>query len=260
MKSYEVIFNTKILWRILAASTVISIFTLLFFGREIYQQAPPMPSQVVTNNGSSIFTFEDIQRGQNVWQSLGGMQKGTIWGHGSYLAPDWSADWLHREAVAMLEMTSLEIYGIRFGANKKPEREALKARLRVEIRENTWDSTTGIITLNDRRAEAVKQVASHYADVFQISDSDTSRKLREQYAFSTSVTLSDEDMHALSSFIFWTSWSAVTNRPDDTISYTSNWPYETLVDNTPPASLLIWTLLSIILLIGATGALVSQGL
>lgn len=256
MKSYEVVFNTNILWRILAVSTVISIFTLLFFGREIYQQAPPMPSQVVTNNGSSIFTFEDIQRGQNVWQSLGGMQKGTIWGHGSYLAPDWSADWLHREAVAMLEMTSLEIYGIRFGANKKPEREALKARLRVEIRENTWDSTTGIITLNDRRAEAVKQVASHYADVFQISDSDTSRKLREQYAFSTSVTLSDEDMHALSSFIFWTSWSAVTNRPDDTISYTSNWPYETLVDNTPPASLLIWTLLSIILLIGATGALV----
>jgi nitric oxide reductase subunit B len=63
-------------------------------------------------------------------------------------------------------------------------------------------------------------------------------------------------MHSLSAFIYWTSWSAVTNRPDDDISYTSNWPYDPLVGNLPPGSLLIWTLISVILLIGATGALV----
>jgi len=251
MKSYKVVFSTSSLWRILALSTTISIFVLLFFGREIYHQAPPLPSVVATENGSVLFTLEDIQ-----WQSLGGMQKGSIWGHGSYLAPDWSADWLHREAVAMLEIASLKKYRAHFEVLDKPEQEALKARLRVEMRENTWNSTTGIIALSDRRAEAVKQVAHHFADIFQKSDSATSLKLREQYAFSTSATLNDADMHALSSFIFWTSWSAVTNRPADTISYTSNWPYETLVGNTPPPSLLIWTLLSIILLIGAVGALV----
>ena len=85
MTSYKVFFNTSSLWRILAISTLISFSVLLFFGREIYQQVPPMPSQVVADNGSAIFTLKDIQRGQNVWQSLGGMQKGTIWGHGSYL-------------------------------------------------------------------------------------------------------------------------------------------------------------------------------
>ena len=124
MTSYKVFFNTSSLWRILAISTLISFSVLLFFGREIYQQVPPMPSQVVADNGSIIFTIEDIQRGQNVWQSLGGMQKGTIWGHGSYLAPDWSADWLHREAVAMLEISSLEKYRSSFEAIDKPDQEA----------------------------------------------------------------------------------------------------------------------------------------
>lgn len=256
MKSYKTVFSKKSLWCILVISTIISFSVLLFFGREIYQQAPPLPTEVQGTNGSSIFTLADIQRGQNVWQSLGGMQKGSIWGHGSYLAPDWSADWLHREAESMLKLSSEERYGITFDELDKPEQEAQKARLQVEIRENTWNNVTGVINVSDRRAQAIEQVARHYANIFQTIDSDASRELRQQYAFSTVVILNDADMHALSSFIFWTSWSAVTNRPDDNISYTSNWPYDPLVGNTPPASLLIWSLLSIVLLIGAIAALV----
>ena len=256
MQSYKSLFNSSSLWKILAISTVISISILLFFGREIYQQAPPLPSKVVTNNGSTIFTLEDIQRGQNIWQSLGGMQKGTIWGHGSYLAPDWSADWLHREAVAMLDLEASKKYGANFDSIDITQQAVLTALLRLEIRKNTWESSTGDVTVSATRAMAISRVAKHYSDVFQSNDTDKSRKLREQYAFSTAVTLDDDKMHALSAFIFWTSWSAITNRPDDNISYTSNWPYDPLVDNTPPGSLLIWTLISVILLIGATGALV----
>ena len=256
MKSYRIVFSKKSLWCILAISTIVSFSVLLFFGREIYQQAPPLPTKVQGTNSALIFTLAEIERGQNVWQSLGGMQKGSIWGHGSYLAPDWSADWLHREANSMLELSSAERHGVTFDELDKPEQEALKARLQVEIRENTWNSITGIINVSDRRAQAIEQVARHYANIFQTIDSDESRELRQQYAFSTVVTLSDTDMHALTAFVFWTSWSAVTNRPGDSISYTSNWPYDSLVGNTPPASLLIWSLLSIILLIGAIAALV----
>lgn len=75
---------------------------LLLFGQKIYQQAPPIPEDIVTENGQSIYSGADIRRGQNVWQALGGMQQGSVWGHGGYLAPDWSADWLHREAEALL--------------------------------------------------------------------------------------------------------------------------------------------------------------
>lgn len=256
MKSYKTIFKTSFLWKILAVSTLISFTILLLMGRQIYQQAPPMPTMVVSSAGTQIYSLDDIQRGQNVWQSLGGMQKGSIWGHGSYLAPDWSADWLHREAVAMLKISALHQQGINFDELNEPEQEYLKTQLRLDIKPNTWDSSTGVLTLNEIRTTAVKSVAKHYADIFQSRDSDASRLLREQYAFSQSITLNDNDLHALTAFIFWTSWSAVTERPDDTVSYTSNWPYDPLVGNTPPPSLIIWTLFSVILLIGATATLV----
>jgi nitric oxide reductase subunit B len=80
---------------------VIMFGALLFFGFQIYQSKPPIPRAVRAVSGQLLYTRADIERGQNVWQSMGGMQQGSIWGHGSDVAPDWSADWLHHEAVAM---------------------------------------------------------------------------------------------------------------------------------------------------------------
>src|SRR3954454_15721471 len=80
---------------------VIMFGALLFFGAQIYHSKPPIPGLVRTASGQVLYTRADIERGQNVWQSMGGMQQGSIWGHGSYVAPDWSADWLHREAATL---------------------------------------------------------------------------------------------------------------------------------------------------------------
>lgn len=256
MKNYKEVFKTSRLWKILVLSTLTSFAILLYYGGKIYQQAPPMPSAVVTDTGELVFSGADIQRGQGIWQSLGGMQKGTIWGHGSYLAPDWSADWLHREALAMLELAARDKHGSSYADLGTAARAALEAELPLTLRTNTWDAASGEIQIDSRRHKAIEEVARHYGDVFQARDTQASRTLREQYAFSQVVTINDADLHALTAFIFWTSWSAVTERPGDTISYTSNWPYDPLVDNNPPPSLLIWTLLSIILLLGAIGALV----
>ena len=59
--------------------------------------------KVVTADGQVLFTGETIRNGQNVWQSTGGQEIGTIWGHGAYVAPDWSADYLHRQSVIVLD-------------------------------------------------------------------------------------------------------------------------------------------------------------
>jgi len=95
--------TTKKLWIALLTVMTLSFAVLLYFGREIYRQAPPIPQKVVTTEGTVLFTGQDISDGQNVWQSTGGQELGTVWGHGAYQAPDWSADWLHREATFMLE-------------------------------------------------------------------------------------------------------------------------------------------------------------
>ena len=90
--------DTRRLWIGLAVLLASSFAVLLWMGGSIYRNAPPMPDQVVAGDGSVIYTRADIERGRQVWQSIGGMQLGSIWGHGGYVAPDWSADWLHREA------------------------------------------------------------------------------------------------------------------------------------------------------------------
>jgi len=89
----------KKLWLSLTAVMTLSFLVLGYFGWEIYHQAPPVPKRVVTSDGKTVFTGQDIKDGQNVWQSIGGEEVGTVWGHGAYVAPDWSADWLHRESV-----------------------------------------------------------------------------------------------------------------------------------------------------------------
>ena len=101
---YETTFSIRRLWIILSVGMVVMFGLLLLLGREIYRQAPPIPEAVQTEDGTTLFGKQDILLGQNVWQSIGGMQQGSIWGHGSYLAPDWSADWLHREALALLDI------------------------------------------------------------------------------------------------------------------------------------------------------------
>src|SRR5262245_66259412 len=83
------------LWVLFAGVLVVSFGVLLWAGVRIYQEAPPVPERVVTEDGKQLIGPGEILAGQNVWQSLGGMQVGSIWGHGSYVAPDWSADWLH---------------------------------------------------------------------------------------------------------------------------------------------------------------------
>src|SRR6188768_1158413 len=91
------------LWTGLGLLLAVSFGVLLWVGSEIHRVMPPIPRAVVTTTGETIFTKADIERGRQVWQSIGGHQLGSIWGHGSYVAPDWSADWLHREALAWLD-------------------------------------------------------------------------------------------------------------------------------------------------------------
>src|SRR5690606_18746986 len=134
MAAYSSTFTIRRLWLILASSMIIMFAVLLYFGREIYQEAPPIPERVETTAGELIYTRADIQRGQGVWQSTGGMQQGSVWGHGGYLAPDWSADWLRREAESLLALIAA-----RESSNGQNQPEVHEALLRTELRQNTYD-------------------------------------------------------------------------------------------------------------------------
>ena len=98
---------------------------------------------------------DDIRDGQNVWQSIGGQEVGSVWGHGSYVAPDWSADWLHREATSILDQWAQAEHGTSYASLKNETQAALRTRLQDELRNNTYSTQTGAVTVSAARANAI---------------------------------------------------------------------------------------------------------
>ncbi|GGX59788.1 nitric-oxide reductase large subunit [Saccharospirillum salsuginis] len=246
--------STRKLWFLLAALLLASFAVLLWSGNQIYQKAPPMPERVVSENGDVVYTRDDIETGRQVWQSMGGMQLGSIWGHGGYVAPDWSADWLHREVMAILNNWANRDYNAeRFAALDAEQQSALQGRLVAMIRENTYNPETGVITVDEDRADAIAAVSEHYQSLFG-NDPETA-DLREAYAMKNGTVPDPEHRRLLSAFFWWTAWSAVTERPGSDITYTNNWPSEELVDNQPPPSTFLWSAFSVTFLLAGIGLL-----
>ncbi|MEO6063075.1 MAG: nitric-oxide reductase large subunit [Thermoflexales bacterium] len=251
MSDYASEFSIRRLWTIFGASMVIMFGALLFVGLQIYHTKPPIPSAVRTVSGQTLYTGEDIQRGQAVWQSTGGMQQGSIWGHGGYVAPDWSADWLHREAVALRGQLSNGQYE----TMPEPDQARIGVILRREMRTNGFDPQTSVIMVSDQRAAAISATANHFEGLFTNRTS-ADQHLRELYAMPQNAVLNADEAHALTGFFFWTSWAAAAQRPGEAISYTSNWPHEPLVGNTPTGAIFLWTFVSIFVLLAGSGGLV----
>jgi nitric oxide reductase subunit B len=246
--------ETKRLWIILGAVIFSTLMVLGWFGRELYRKVPPIPRYVKTVSGDTLMTRSDILDGQQAWQSIGGQQVGSIWGHGAYQAPDWSADWLHREAVALRELLSLKFHGASFADLDPVAQAAVNERLRSEMRRNTFNAGTATVTVSAERAEAINRTAAHYMALF--SDDPSLDGLREAYALHAPALPDIARRRALSAFFFWTAWAAATERPGTTVTYTNNWPHEPLVGNTATPASLVWSLVSIALLLAGVGALV----
>jgi len=247
--------STRRLWRWLGLVCLLSFAALLWLGKEIYLAAPPIPSAVVDQNGQVLFTGDQIKRGQQVWLAAGGQQLGTVWGHGSYVAPDWSADWLHREALQLRENWAKLQFGQPYAALTDDQQGTLDARLKREMRANRYDASSGRLTLSHERASAVRDVAAHYEALF--GNEPSLDRLRDQYAMNAGSVTRADDRAALASFFFWSAWSATTDRPGQTgITYTNNWPHEPLVDNNPTVANGMWSIASVILLLAGIAGMI----
>ena len=242
------------LWLGFIAVMTISFAVLVYYGIEIYREAPPVPERVVTTDGTVVFTAQDIKDGQNVWQSLGGQEMGTIWGHGAYQAPDWSADWLHREALFILNSMALRTSGKSYDEQTEENKAALKVTLQRELRKNSYDPQTKTITISADRAAAIEANGKFYGGLF--TNDPTLLKLREAYSIPDNSIKNQERIKPLNAFFFWTAWACVTERVGEDISYTNNWPSEALVGNHPTGSLLLWTGFSVIMLLAGIGLMV----
>ncbi len=202
-----------------------------------YTDEPPVPRKVVSPGGTVIFDRADVIAGQQVFLRNGLMEYGSVFGHGAYLGPDFTADYLHRAAAAVLD-----IYG---GAQS----DKAKAQTIADFKTNHYDGGTDILTFTTAQAEAFQQLRTHYQEFF--SEPSTKFGLRPN------AIVDPKQIRQLTAFFSWSAWAASSARPGLSYSYTNNWPPEPLVQNYATADTVLWSVLSLIALLGGIGLLLA---
>jgi nitric oxide reductase subunit B len=212
-------------------------FTVLgFMAARTYQAEPPIPDRVVSASGAALFTDEDVRLGQEVFLRNGLMQYGSIFGHGGYLGPDFTADYLHRAALDVEET-----YG---GEGTDARRRSIE-----EFRTNAYDPATRTLVYSDAQADAFQRLVVHYHDFFSNPAGNTGLR--------PAAIASVDDTRHLTAYFSWSAWVAAAERPGKDYSYTNNWPPEELVGNGPTANVVVWSVLSLIALLTGIGALLA---
>ncbi|MFV0459318.1 MAG: nitric-oxide reductase large subunit [Actinomycetales bacterium] len=234
-------------WIALIVIVVGSFAVLLGMGGQINQDKPPIPA-AVESDGEQVMSRSDIVAGQAVWQSLGGQEIGSVWGHGAYVAPDWTADWLHRESMFILDGWAQDQAGTSYDQLSPVDQATLRAQLQQLLRTNTYDAETDTITLDPIRVEAWQANSAYYAGLFADG--------HEHYAIPAGTLTDAANAQHMADFFWWTSWAASTNRPDSQVTYTQNWPHEPLIANVPPADNIMWSIISIVLLLAGLAGMV----
>jgi len=202
-----------------------------------YTDAPPIPAQVVGPGGQVLFTAEDISSGQEVFLRNGLMEYGSIFGHGAYLGPDFTADYLHRAALI-----ATDYYG---GAPS----EGAKQQTITDFKTNRYSATTGVLEYSAAQAKAFEDLDRYYADFF---GTPTTR-----FGLRPSAITDPHQIRQITAFFSWSAWAGSTLRPSLDYSYTNNWPPEPLVGNRPTADAVVWSVLSLIALLGGVGLLLA---
>ena len=245
--------TAKKLWIWLGATVAASFLVLIIFGVEIYRTAPPFPTKIVVSDGEVLYEGQDIKDGQNVWQSMGGQTVGSIWGHGAYIAPDWNADYLHRETEMLLDLLAQKD-GKTYKDLPEDEQAKYLVQLRKELRTNTYDAASGVITFSPERAQVARALADYYTKLFM--DDPSMDHVRKSYAIPKGAIKDPARMAQMNAFFTWTTWVCSTNRPGSDVTYTNNWPYEPVIGNKPSTSLQMWSGFSVLMLLFGVGLLV----
>jgi nitric oxide reductase subunit B len=215
----------------------IGFCVLGYLAYRIYNEHPPIPKKVVTQDGKVLFTGDDIMAGQHVFQKYGLMEYGTLFGHGAYLGPDFTAQYMHEAALAMLRF---------YSPNAEPTADT-RARVAQEFKQNVYQPATGTLPYTAGQAHAFEHLVSFYRDYFTTTANQRGLK-RPQ--------ISDpEEVRRLTAYFSWAAWVATAVRPGAGYSYTNNWPPEPLAGNHPTAEAFLWSVLSLIALLGGTGLL-----
>ena len=240
-------------WIAVVAVLIIGFSILGYLGTDVYHQAPPVPTAYVSQDGQVLFTKDDILHGQSAWQSTGGQSVGTVLGHGAYQAPDWTADWLHKEVSVMLDIKSQEAFGILYEQLGDVQKAAVKEAVKAEYF-NSAVREDGTVVLSPERITAMNLTGQYFIELY--GDNPKLSETRDHFAMKDNTLPELKDRIDMARFFFWTTWMASTQRPGTDATYTNNWPHEPLLDHNPTPESVAWSVVSVIILLCGIGIVV----
>lgn len=223
---------------------VVGFAVLTWVSVRSYSDAPPIPAGVVTPAGETIFTGDDIIAGQQVFLKYGLMENGTIWGHGAYLGPDFSAEYLHTLALDAAQTYAGRAYGKEFSFLTLEQKATVSTRVREILKENRYSPETGVLTFTPDEAASYSRQIEKWKAYF--SEPQLNRGL------SMRLISDPVELRQLTAFFAWTAWASVANRLGKSHTYTNNFPYDPLAGNTPSRDAFLWSALSLITLLAGT--------
>ncbi len=219
-----------------ALVVLFGFFVLGLLAYRTYAGEAPIPGRVVGPDGILLFTGTDILGGQQVFLKNGLMEYGSIFGHGAYLGPDFTADYLRRAATSVAKS---------YGGGRTSEQA--RAQTAIEFKTNRYEPATDTLVYTAGQAAAYRELVGYYRAFF--SEPSTKFGLRPD-------AISDADQsRELTAFFSWSAWAAAALRPGHNYSYTNNWPPEPLVNNGVTADMIVWSMLSLAVLLGGIGVL-----
>jgi len=234
-------------WRISVIIVLIIGFSILIWmAVRSYQDAPPIPDKVVNAKGETVFSGADILAGQQVFLKYGLMENGSIWGHGAYLGPDFSAEYLHILTLDAGEMIARRNFRQGMGDLSPIERETVNAEVRRLLKENRYSAETRTLVYSPEEIASFAGQVPKWTSYF-LNPSVNGGLMVGQVK-------NPEELRQLTAFFAWAAWASVANRPGKSYSYTNNFPYDPAAGNTPGSASILWSTLSLITLLGGIAA------
>jgi nitric oxide reductase subunit B len=232
-------------WRHSVVLVLIFGFTvLIWLTTRAYRDGPPIPGSVVDPDNRIVFTGDEILAGQQVFLKRGLMENGSIWGHGAYLGPDFSAQYLHNLVLHANEIEAANRFDRPAEALSAAERAEVAAAVRRLLKENRYDPASGALLFTEAEVASFHEQIPHWRDHFATAE--RSAGLPGDFVHDPI------ELRQLTAFFAWTAWASVANRPGQSYSYTNNFPYDPAAGNTVTGEAVLWSALSLIALLAGT--------
>ncbi len=220
---------------------VVGMIGLIFMSVQAYRHAPPIPERVVDSEGTVVFDRQEIEAGQQVFLKYGLMQNGSIWGHGSYLGPDFSAQYLHELSLETGQAIARQEFGTDLSALDESQRALVDSRVAIVLKENRYDPASKQLTFTDAEKNSFQKQLTVWTDYFKHPISNSG--LPDNYIHDPG------EIRQLTAFFAWAAWASVANRPDKPYSYTNNFPYDPMAGNRLTSDAVLWSALSVAMLL-----------